>query len=265
MPSGGQSWGLTPPMPRGGQSWGLTPPMPSGRESWGLTPPMPRGGQSWGLTPPMPRGRESRGLTPPMPRGRESRGLTLQVFQRFCAWSPLSMMGSKLGAAGLCFSCVATVLLAVSAATESWLRLWVLGIIIHRGLWRECQLEACTPLQGQRAYVGVSRGCLVLALVASYLSVVCGALALAPRPAPKRLDWARGAAALCFLTGTLAVVALGCFMGGSAGEAGGSWAWSLAVGWAAVPAAGLAGTCHCQARRREPRWHSGPRGSPGSA
>ncbi|CAM4698005.1 unnamed protein product [Caretta caretta] len=147
-------------------------------------------------------------------------------------------MGSKLGAAGLCFSCVATVLLAVSAATESWLRLWVLGIIIHRGLWRECQLEACTPLQGQRAYVGVSRGCLVLALVASYLSVVCGALALAPRPAPKRLDWARGAAALCFLTGTLAVVALGCFMGGSAGEAGGSWAWSLAVGWAAVPAAG---------------------------
>ncbi|CAM5176561.1 unnamed protein product [Eretmochelys imbricata] len=174
---------------------------------------MPSGGQSWGLTPPM-------------------------VFQRFCAWSPLSMMGSKLGAAGLCFSCVATVLLAVSAATESWLRLWVLGIIIHRGLWRECQLEACTPLQGQRAYVGISRGCLVLAVVASYLSVLCGALALAPRPAPKRLDWARGAAALCFLTGTLAVVALGCFMGGSAGEAGGSWAWSLAVGWAAVPAAG---------------------------
>ncbi|CAM5134712.1 unnamed protein product [Natator depressus] len=157
---------------------------------------------------------------------------------RFCAWFPLSMMGSRLGAAGLCFSCVATVLLAVSAATESWLRLWVLGIVIHRGLWRECQLGACTPLQGQRAYVGVSRGCLVLAFVAGYLSVLCGALALAPRPAPKRLDWARGAAALCFLTGTLAVVALGCFMGGSAGEAGGSWAWSLAVGWAAVPVAG---------------------------
>nr|XP_048684734.1 uncharacterized protein LOC125626094 [Caretta caretta] len=100
-------------------------------------------------------------------------------------------------------------------------------------------LHFCSPPPA--AYVGVSRGCLVLALVASYLSVVCGALALAPRPAPKRLDWARGAAALCFLTGTLAVVALGCFMGGSAGEAGGSWAWSLAVGWAAVPAAGLAG------------------------
>ncbi|XP_043357860.1 claudin domain-containing protein 2-like [Dermochelys coriacea] len=115
------------------------------------------------------------------------------------------------------------------------------------------------------AYVGVSRGCLVLAVLAGYLSVLSGALALAPGPAPRRLDWARGAAALCFLTGTLAMVALGCFMGGSAGEAGGSWAWSLAVGWAAVPAAGLAGTCHCQARRRERRRHSDPRGSPGSA
>ncbi|XP_050786896.1 lens fiber membrane intrinsic protein-like [Gopherus flavomarginatus] len=172
-------------------------------------------------------------------------------------------MGSRLGEAGLCLSCVATVLLAVSAATESWLRLWVLGIVIHRGLWRECELWACIPLQGQRGYVGASRGCLVLAILAGYLSVLCGALALTPRPAPRGLDWARGAVALCFLTGILAAVALGCFMGGSAGEAGGSWAWSLVVGWAAVPAAGLAGTCHCQARRREQRQHSGPRGSPG--
>ncbi|XP_067413584.1 claudin domain-containing protein 2-like [Emydura macquarii macquarii] len=148
--------------------------------------------------------------------------------------------GSQLGAAGLCLSCVATVLLAVSAATESWLRLWVLGIVIHRGLWRECQLGACAPLHGQRGYVEVSRGCLALAVLAGYLSVLCGALALTPCLAPWGLDWAQGAAGLCFLTGALAGVALACFMGGSAGEAGGSWAWSLAVGWAAVPAAGLA-------------------------
>ncbi|XP_074837572.1 lens fiber membrane intrinsic protein-like [Carettochelys insculpta] len=156
-----------------------------------------------------------------------------------------------MGAAGLCLSCLATVLLAVSAATESWLWLWVRGAVVHRGLWRECRLWACSPLQGQRAYMGVSRGCLVLAILAGYLSVLCGALALAPRPAPRGLTWTRGAAALCFLTGALATLALGCFMGGAAREVGGSWAWSLAVCWAAVPAAGLAGICHCQAGRWE--------------
>ncbi|XP_075764003.1 uncharacterized protein LOC112544991 [Pelodiscus sinensis] len=266
MPSSRESHRLTPPMPGDRELWGLTQPMSRSREPQGLTPPMVSGRESWGLTSPVPSGRESHQLTPLAPSGRESHRLTPQLFQPSRARSPLSTMalgqGSKMGAAGLYLSCLATVLLAVCAATESWLRLWVLGIVIHRGLWQECQLGTCTPLQGQRAYVGVSRGCLVPAVLTSYLSVLCGALALTPCPAPKGLDWARGAAALCFLTGALATLALGSFMVGSAREAGGSWAWSLVVGWMAVPAACLAGTCHRQALRRERRLHSGQRGPP---
>ncbi|XP_075764004.1 uncharacterized protein LOC142819622 [Pelodiscus sinensis] len=154
MPSDRESRRLNPPMPSDRESRRLTPPMPSDRELWGLTPPMSRSRKPQGLTLPMVSGRESWGLTPAVTSGKESHRLTPQLFQPSCARSPLSTMAlgqaSEMGAAGLYLSCLATVLLAVCAATESWLRLWVLGVVIHRGLWQECQLGTCTPLQGRR-------------------------------------------------------------------------------------------------------------------
>uniref|UniRef100_A0A8C8RPF0 Uncharacterized protein n=1 Tax=Pelusios castaneus TaxID=367368 RepID=A0A8C8RPF0_9SAUR len=132
--------------------------------------------------------------------------------------------GSQLGAAGLCLSCLATVLLAVSAATEYWIRLWVLGIVIHQGLWRECQLGSCAPLHSQP---GRDTG-------SPYSEPIV-------RRPGRSISESSPQPHISCLAGALAGTALVCFMGGSTGETGSRWAWSLAVGWAAVPAAGLAG------------------------
>lgn len=47
---------------------------------------------------------------------------------------------------GIFFSCVATCLLMIAICTEYWVKRFVRGIFVFRGLWTDCQLGHCSLL-----------------------------------------------------------------------------------------------------------------------
>ncbi|XP_060113667.1 protein NKG7-like [Heteronotia binoei] len=48
--------------------------------------------------------------------------------------------------AGVILSCVATVLVTVAVSTEFWVKRFVRGIFVFRGLWKDCQMGSCSRL-----------------------------------------------------------------------------------------------------------------------
>ncbi|KAG8143394.1 hypothetical protein E2320_000634 [Naja naja] len=93
---------------------------------------------------------------------------------------------------GIFFSCVATCLLMIAICTEYWVKRFVRGIFVFRGLWTDCQLGHCSLLKE---------------IPSCYGSVIYGTRSLAATETSEKLSHSDIAITLSFFSGVCHFVA----------------------------------------------------------
>ncbi|KAL8219410.1 UNVERIFIED_CONTAM: hypothetical protein K2H54_023877 [Gekko kuhli] len=104
--------------------------------------------------------------------------------------------------AGILLSCVATILVTIAIATEFWVKRFVRGIFVFRGLWIDCQLGSCARPEKVHLYVVGSIVLMLISVMTAYGSVISGTLCFTPLPRLKAISWPWLATALCLVSGS---------------------------------------------------------------
>ncbi|ETE66437.1 Lens fiber membrane intrinsic protein, partial [Ophiophagus hannah] len=108
---------------------------------------------------------------------------------------------------GIFFSCVATCLLMIAICTEYWVKRFVRGIFVFRGLWTDCQLGHCSLLEEIPFYITISIVLMLISAIACYGSVIYGTRSLAATETSKKLSHSDIAITLSFFSGVCHFVA----------------------------------------------------------
>ncbi|KAL7981089.1 hypothetical protein Chor_005323 [Crotalus horridus] len=108
---------------------------------------------------------------------------------------------------GIFFSCVATCLLMIAICTEYWVKRFIRGIFVFRGLWIDCQLGECFLLKEIPFYITVSIICMLISTIACYGAVIFGTRSLAATETSRKLSFSDLAITLSFFSGVCHFVA----------------------------------------------------------
>ncbi|KAK9394512.1 hypothetical protein NXF25_015040 [Crotalus adamanteus] len=152
---------------------------------------------------------------------------------------------------GIFFSCVATCLLMIAICTEYWVKRFIRGIFVFRGLWIDCQLGECFLLKEIPFYITVSIICMLISTIACYGAVIFGTRSLAATETSRKLSSSDLAITLSFFSGCIGGVGLFNFMRFATDEPNTFLSWSMVPGWLSIVVASMAGVCHFVAKRWE--------------
>ncbi|KAJ6663606.1 hypothetical protein lerEdw1_009685 [Lerista edwardsae] len=164
--------------------------------------------------------------------------------------SSLDQIGG-LRLSGVILSCIATNLSMITIATEFWVKQFVRGSFVYRGLWNKCHLGKCSRLTNAPLYILGSIIFMMISAVTAYGSAISGTLSLTPLPSLRRLKWPNVTIVSCFISGFTGGMGLFNYMRSATTEPNTFLAWSLAPGWLSVFMVSLAGACHFVAKRWE--------------
>ncbi|XP_070620732.1 claudin domain-containing protein 2-like [Erythrolamprus reginae] len=131
---------------------------------------------------------------------------------------------ARLG--GIIFSCIAACLLMEAICTEYWVKRFVNGIFVFRGLWADCQLGKCSLLKK---------------IPSSYGAVIYGTRSLASTETSQKLSDSDLAITLSFFSGCIGGLGLFNFMRFATDEPNTFLSWSMVPGWLSIVVAAMAG------------------------
>ncbi|KAJ7304063.1 hypothetical protein JRQ81_011585 [Phrynocephalus forsythii] len=166
-------------------------------------------------------------------------------------WLKSLKITGQLRLGGVLLSCLATCLVVAAVSTEYWVKRFVRGIFIFRGLWKDCQQGKCTPLEQMPSYIGISIFFMLISVAACYGSVIFGTLCLTALPPSKKTSWITLTITLCTISGFTGGIGLFNFMRSATEEPNTFLSWSLAPGWFSVIVVSMAGVCHFVAKNWE--------------